>query len=320
MKTRSSFGILTRFTLGALVLFAASCGPSPTCGPSPRTIERTSVVLKYQNGDETKLDEFYRKVVSHAHGSRIRTDTPTTAEWEEDMVELKIGRPDHPFSVQLPFAIIDRILFGPVNYEDPWYNNQSIIATVYLGDGTTLQGGTWGYFVGNSSLGEVSLDVSDAFDRGMGLIEIDFIHETLPAYNAKPWGKHEVELSKLDGSKIRLQNATFSRSKLNDNSCWLGDEPTDTLDFERNNSMMEIKWNSIARITPNEGEGIPYTDKLVVTGVDGTTAKGYCPPYMYTVDGITGLAQVTPAYRLLTTIELVHYQKAPFADIVLMHE
>ena len=76
MKTRSSFGILTRFTLGALVLFAASCGPSP------RTIERTSVVLKYQNGDETKLDEFYRKVVSHAHGSRIRTDVPTTVEWE----------------------------------------------------------------------------------------------------------------------------------------------------------------------------------------------------------------------------------------------
>ncbi|OPZ74193.1 MAG: hypothetical protein BWY82_00810 [Verrucomicrobia bacterium ADurb.Bin474] len=41
---------------------------------------------------------------------------------------------------------------------------------------------------------------------------------------------------------------------------------------------------------------------------------------MYTVNGIRGLAQVTPAYRLLTTIELVHYQKAPFADIVLMHE
>lgn len=314
MKAPILLGILGRTLLGAFVLVAASCGQ-----PS-KPVNKTTAILKYQNGDETKLDGFYRKVVSHAHSSKIRTDTPTRVEWEEDMLELKIGRPDHPYTVQLPLAIIDRIQFGPVNYEDPWYNNQSIIATVYLGDGTTLQGGTWGYFVGNSSLGEVSLDVSDAFDRGMGLIEIDFTHDTLPTYTAKPWGNNGAEIVKPDGSKILLQNAAFSKSKLNDNSCWLGDEPTDTLDFERNNTMMEIKWNSIASISPNEGEGIPYTDKLVVTGMDGTSVKGYCPPYTYTVDGITGLAQVTPAYQLLTTIELVHYQKAPFSDIVLMHD
>ncbi|MBN2233973.1 MAG: hypothetical protein JW706_02410 [Opitutales bacterium] len=314
MKQRTSINILGRTLLGAFVLVAASCG-QPL-----KTANKTTVILRYQNGDETKLDQFYRKVVSHAHGSRIRTDTPTTVEWEEDMLELKIGRPDHPYSVQLPFAIIDRIQFGPVDYEDPWYNNQSLIATVYLGDGTTLKGGTWGYFLGNSSLGEVSFDLSEAFGKADGLIEIDFMHDTLPTYSAKQWGTHVAEVTKRDGSRFLIEQAAFSKSRLNENACWLGDQPSETLDFERNSSMMEIKWKSIAKITPNEGEGIPHTEKLLITGTDGTTAKAYCPPYMYTTDGIKGLLQVTPSYRLLTTIELVHYQKAPFSGIELKHE
>jgi hypothetical protein len=67
-----------RISLFVLIipLLVVSCGKNTV--PKYKPITKTSVVLKYHNDDETRLDNFYRSVAR----SRINTSVPTRVEWE----------------------------------------------------------------------------------------------------------------------------------------------------------------------------------------------------------------------------------------------
>lgn len=300
----------------AIPLLVVSCGKNPQ--PKHKSITKPSVVLKYHNGDETRLDDFCRYVTSHSTRSRINTGVPTRVEWEEDYIALRTVSPEYPYTIYIPFEIIDEITFSE-KQEDDWSLNIFFLASVKLGDGTILQGGAYGYYVGQNSLGKVSFNIDDAYARGEGLHTIDFVDDASPVYQAEKWGKKTIVFHKIDGTSFHIEHASFSKPILNENGCWLGDEPSDLLDFESRESMLEIPWSKIREIVPGiESDG--YKEDLKIIAMDDASIKGYCPPYMYTAGEIRGLAQVTKDYTLLVDVELCHFAKAPFTKIELNPE
>ena len=309
MKTSLYFSI----PLLVLTIFVASC--SKNTAPTHKSIHKPSVVLKYHNGDETRLDDFYRSVASHSTRSRINTGVPTRVEWEEDYIALRMVSPDYPYTIYIPFETIDEITFSEIP-KNEWSLNIFFQANVKLGDGTVLHGGTYGYFIGQNSLGKVSFNLEEAYNRGEGLHTIDFVPEATTAYNAEKWGQKNLLFHKIDGTSFRIEDAAFAKPILNENGCWLGDEPSDLFDFESKGSMMEIPWAKIREIIPGETSD-DYKERLRIVGMDGASLKGYCPAYVYTAGEIRGLAQVTDNYTLLVDVELCHYSKAPFTKIEL---
>ena len=309
MKTPFYFSI----PLLLVTILIASC--SKNAGPEHKSIHKPSVVLRYHNGDETQLEDFYRSVASHSTRSRINTGVPTRVEWEEDYITLRAVSPDYPYTIYVPFEIIDEITLSEAP-KNEWSRNMSFLAKVKLGDGSVLQGGTYGFFVGQNSLGKVSFSLDEAYNRGAGLHTIDFVPQAISTYQAEKWGKKTVLFHKVDTTSFRIENAAFAKPMLNENGCWLGDEPSDVLDFESKESMLEIPWEKISDIVPEETTD-NYKERLRIVGMDGASMKGYCPAYVYTAGEIRGLAQVTDNYTLLVDVELCHYAKAPFTKIEL---
>jgi hypothetical protein len=98
----------------------------------------------------------------------------------------------------------------------------------------------------------------------------------------------------------------------------LGDEPTDLLDFESKESMIEIPWSTIREIVPGaKSDG--YKEELKIVAMDESCIKGYCPPYIICTLPVRfgDWLQVTENYLLQVDVELCHFAKVPFTKLQL---
>jgi len=209
-----------------------------------------------------------------------------------------------PVLLELPLEIIKSISFKA---EDQYHAH----ATVTLGDGSVVEGRTWGdeSFHGQTNLGTFSVEPS-------GLTSVSFAHKAEATSTFVPRGKHSAVVHTKDGGQIVLTGAAFVRDIYAGNpGCFDHTEPGDTFQFRTGDAEYGIEWNKVAAIVLGD-RNIDYLGwNCAVTLRDGQTKKGVL---LGSDPRIEGAASYGGSYKLQTTVwvepQINSWAKLEFRD------
>jgi hypothetical protein len=212
--------------------------------------------------------------------------------------------------LELPFEIVDRIEFEYQVAVNPWAVNHHHLATVYLGDSSVLKGYTWGYFEGSQAFGKVGFRLDEAIDQGKGLKSLKFHHQAQASHQYAGWGKHRVKVHLLDDREVMIDHAAFVGCVMNENGCRIREEPSDILDFEQNETQIEVEWKKLAAILLKDREATgDYRKVLELKAVDGSSLTGFSPAVVGFNGAISGALVFNANYTLRAELELCHFFK-----------
>ncbi len=241
-------------------------------------------IVKTDNSQMT-VPAFRRLYVSNAIYSTRYSDVPEVTKTHYSSVMINTGR----FSAELPFQIISSIDILSTGKD---YGPQK--ATVFLGDGTKVEGSIWGTFVGETGLGAAEFRIHS-------LRSIIFKHRAAAQYSGKAISPKTATAFFDDGSTLTLAGAAFLSEQVNKNGCFVKDDHPESFKFNCNDTEYQISWSKVKAIipqkrSPNSSIVINQTQYTLITK-DGAEYKGYSP-YIPNVTEIDGVASIFGQYRL----------------------
>lgn len=203
-------------------------------------------------------------------------------------IQVQMG----PVILELPFEIIRSIA---QKRENPYAHVQFAHATITLGDGSVIKGLTFEDFLGQTDLGDFSIEIDS-------VASVSFTHQPQAGPVFAPRGAHSMVVDKTDGSQVVLTGATFVTDVYGKDGLWDREAPIGTFGFStEDGAKYSVEWNKVAAIVReyvNNSEMRRY--RWTLTLRSGQTRAGFVGDN----ERIEGVTSFVGGYKLRATVPL----------------